>query len=595
MFTFFIISFVAGLLTVLAPCVLPVLPVIVGGTIAKGEEGNDKGNSSRRRAYRVIGALAASVFLFTLILKFSTIFIDIPSIFWKYLSGSVILLIGSSFLFDKLWTKIIGKSSVGQRAHRVLGIGMQKKNAWGDIIIGAALGPVFSTCSPTYFLILATVLPASLGLGMLYLLAFILGMSLVLLLITYLGDLIVKKLNILADPKGWFKKIIGVLFILIGIAIISGFDKKIEARLLDGGWINLTGFEERLIEKADPESMMEDASRKATEQEQKSTGIFPGYDVFEAPELVNPHGYINTDDQTTIERALSEGKIVLVDFWTYSCINCIRTIPYLQEWYEKYAEQGLEIIAVHTPEFAFEKKLENVEKAVKDFGITYPVVLDNDYETWRSYENRFWPRKYLIDHNGNVIYDHIGEGAYGQTERAIQEVLRHSGNISEDNGISDIVSIDNDTENYPKTPEIYLGAWRNSEYLINAQGGVEGTQILGRGIEALGNPGGYVMLDGTWEFTDEYVAVDPSTGGSILVNVQAQDIHMVAQSDTGAEIEYAFGTSSGPKKKITIDEEKLYTLFEDLDPQSAQVIYGDILHINIPKGVDFKIFTFTFG
>jgi len=139
-----------------------------------------------------------------------------------------------------------------------------------------------------------------------------------------------------------------------------------------------------------------------------------------AKEVSTPDGFINTDSVTVSE--LVGKKIILVDFWTYSCINCQRTLPYLNSWHEKYADKGLVILGLHTPEFEFEKGYENVKRAVEKFSVRYPVILDNDYSTWTSYKNRYWPRKYLIDIDGFIVYDHIGEGAYEETEKKIQEL-----------------------------------------------------------------------------------------------------------------------------------------------------------------------------
>jgi len=150
---------------------------------------------------------------------------------------------------------------------------------------------------------------------------------------------------------------------------------------------------------------------------QEKEKIYPA-----AKEIVAPAGFINVDN-VKIQDLIGK-KVILVDFWTYSCINCQRTLPYLTSWYEKYKDQGLEIIGVHTPEFEFEKKIENVQWAIDKYGIKYPVALDNDYGTWNAYANRYWPRKYLIDIDGYVVYDHIGEGAYDATEKKIQELLR---------------------------------------------------------------------------------------------------------------------------------------------------------------------------
>lgn len=164
-------------------------------------------------------------------------------------------------------------------------------------------------------------------------------------------------------------------------------------------------YEENVITK-------EDNQKRLAEKQKK-------FDA--AREITTPNGFINTDGITVSE--FIGKKVILIDFWTYSCINCQRTIPYLNSWYEKYEKEGLIILGVHTPEFEFEKDYNNVVKAVEKFEIKYPVILDNDYSTWTSYKNRYWPRKYLIDIDGFIVYDHIGEGAYNETEEKIVELL----------------------------------------------------------------------------------------------------------------------------------------------------------------------------
>jgi len=227
--TLLFISFIAGLLTVLAPCVLPLLPVIIGSSV---------GARSKATPYIVIGSLALSILIFTYLLKASTALIDIPPYIWSYLSGGILLGFGLTLLFPTLWEHLpfVNKGSVG--ANKILGAGYQKKSIWGDVLMGAALGPVFSTCSPTYFVILATVLPASFLLGTLYLLVYLFGLVTVLLLIALLGQKITARLTGVSDSRGWFKRAIGALFILLGILIITGNDKKFESWVLDQGIIN---------------------------------------------------------------------------------------------------------------------------------------------------------------------------------------------------------------------------------------------------------------------------------------------------------------------------------------------------------------------
>ena len=238
--TIFLLSFLAGVLTVLAPCILPMLPVIIGSSA---------GARSRFTPYIVIGSLSVSILLFTFLLKASTVFIDIPQAFWAYFSGGILALIGVIFAFPRIWESLPFVTSVSRESNAVIGSGYSRKSIWGDIIIGSALGPVFSSCSPTYFLILASVLPASVLRGTVYLLAYIAGLALVLLLISLLGQRFVSRVTWAANPYGWFKRSLGVLFLLVGLAIFTGFDKKVEAWILDSGF-NTVQFENSLLEKA---------------------------------------------------------------------------------------------------------------------------------------------------------------------------------------------------------------------------------------------------------------------------------------------------------------------------------------------------------
>ena len=190
------------------------------------------------------------------------------------------------------------------------------------------------------------------------------------------------------------------------------------------------------------------------------------------PELVDISGYINVDDLVLDDL---EGKVILIDFWTYTCINCIRTFPYLNDWHEKYAADGLVIVGVHTPEFEFEKILSNVEIAAQEFGLEYPIVLDNDRATWRNYQNQYWPAKYLIDREGYVRYTHFGEGEYEETETVIRDLLQEGGNVISESGNTFLaqrpyVEIPEDqTELESQTRELYAGTIRNYNAMFIAR------------------------------------------------------------------------------------------------------------------------------
>lgn len=240
---FLVVSFIAGALTILAPCILPLLPIIVGRSL-------EDGKLDKKKTFVVIASLGVSVMVFTLLLKATTVFITIPEYTWKLVSGSIVLFFGLITLFPSLWeSSFVARMSA--RANMLLGRGEQKKSVGGDILVGAALGPVFSTCSPTYLIVLATVLPANPALGVIYLLSFILGLSLALLVVALLGERIIARLGIAADPRSTFKKVLGIIFILVGIAILSGFDKKLETAIVNTGFLDITRVENIFLRNLD--------------------------------------------------------------------------------------------------------------------------------------------------------------------------------------------------------------------------------------------------------------------------------------------------------------------------------------------------------
>ncbi len=299
------------------------------------------------------------------------------------------------------------------------------------------------------------------------------------------------------------------------------------------------------------------------------------YDL--AKEITTPDGFINTDGKpVTISQYIGK-KVILIDFWTYSCINCQRTTPYLNAWYEKYKDKGLVIIGIHTPEFEFEKVYQNVLDATKKEGIKYPVVLDNDYSTWTAYQNRFWPRKYLIDIDGYVIYDHIGEGEYEETEKKIQEALSERMTVLWENGtINTAVTKEIATQNGAKSPETYFGRARNREQ----------AKLL--------------FPKNAWDIQPEF-AQNNSANASIVYTYTAKDVFFVAEAGTETLVEVLLDgkplgkeagvdiikTSDG-KSVAKIKEARLYKLIQGEKSETHKLE----LRIQSPG---LKAFTFTFG
>jgi cytochrome c biogenesis protein CcdA len=236
------VAFFAGMLTVLAPCVLPLLPVIIGTSIS------ERGKST---PYVVILSLALSIILFTFLLKVSTAFIAVPPEVWMYLSGTILGVFGITLVFPSLWERAPGLQLLSNKSNTLLGKGFSKKSIWGNVLVGASLGPIFATCSPTYFVILASVLPTSFALGTLYLFVYTLGLSLILLLIALLGERCSSRLGWLANPHGWFKRIVGIVFIVLGLMIAFGLEKKLETKILDSGYFDVTRVEYMLLERVE--------------------------------------------------------------------------------------------------------------------------------------------------------------------------------------------------------------------------------------------------------------------------------------------------------------------------------------------------------
>ena len=552
-------SFIAGLLTILAPCVLPLLPVIVGGAV---------GSRNRSYPFILVISLAGSVILFTLLLKASTLLIDIPQNFWTAVSGGIILVFGLIWLFPGIWEMITTKTNLLGKSQEGLSAAGRVESNWGAVLMGAALGPVFSSCSPTYFVILATVLPVSFISGIFYLLIYGFGLALMLGLIAFFGQKLTARLGWAANPHGLFKKILGILLILVGLSVITGYEKKIEAAILDAGF-GVTELETRLLE--DMDMPKESASSEKTDNSgTPEDGSSLPY-LFEAPEFTGLENWINSDPIESIEDL--RGKVVLVDFWTYSCINCIRTLPYIEAWHEKYADDGLVIIGIHAPEFQFEQKPENVRKAVEEFGLTYPVVQDNDFKTWRAYNNHYWPAKYLIDQNGVVRYTHFGEGKYEETEKYITELLNADMVISE---------VEAQTVDFRQigTPETYIGLARRDGFVQNSDAELNNSEWT---------------LKGDWEANLER-AITTRPGASIRMKFTASKANLVMGSSGTAMVkidgELANGSNAGvdaPDGILTLDGERLYELAnfgDEYGTHEIEIIFNE---------ADVELFAWTFG
>jgi thiol-disulfide isomerase/thioredoxin len=306
--------------------------------------------------------------------------------------------------------------------------------------------------------------------------------------------------------------------------------------------------------------------------------------AYDAPELRNISDWINSEPQTL---ANLKGSVVLVDFWTYSCINCQRTQPYLNAWYEKYKDDGFVILGVHAPEFAFEKVTQNVRDAVEDANISYPVALDNDFSTWQAYENRFWPAKYLIDKDGQVRYTHFGEGDYAETEETIQALLNESGKLVRDKIEANLSS---GTVVKGQTPETYLG-FERAERFVNADQFIPNEPVEYSLAGSLKEH--QWSLGGAWQINDES-SQSLSSASKLGLNFSGKEAYLVMSGPPGAQVNVSVEGLNSPggedvdAQGITqIDGPRLYKIV-----RSEKYLTNKKLTLTFPTGVTVNAFTF---
>jgi len=633
--TLLIVSFIAGVLTVLAPCILPLLPVILAGSITE--------TKNRRRPFIIIASLSVSVFLFTLILKGSTALIDVSPSFWTYVSALILAAFGLTLLFPITWAKLVLKIPGHNKPDSWISKGYgETSSVWTDIIVGAALGPVFTTCSPTFFVILATVLPQSLAMGLIDLAAYIIGLALVLLLIALIGQRLVDHLEWATNPMGWFKRCLGILFIVLAVLIAFGADKKIESAILNSGFFDVTTLEQSIHQSLEGQSKLPNNNQSAdnlsastsvsvlhgSNNQKPNTNnqiltaipsLPPGVkvpvdnDEGKYIEIKNPADFVNS---APFHLADYVGKkVILIDFIDYSCINCERTFPFLNDWYAKYKDQGFIVVAIHTPEFSFEKIKSNVQMAADMFGLKFPIVMDNDYSTWNAYGNEYWPHKYLIDIHGRVVYDHIGEGNDDVTEGKIVELLNKRKLFLNEQGVvtygkSAVAEQTIQTE----SPETYFGALRN-EYFGNGDQGVTGTNTYT--IPQTLTPNKF-YLGGAWNIQNEYAQTAGSTGSPQAADMTdspqhtssqlsyiftASKMYIIASLADGSSMTSAtaqvlidgkpipaqwVGSDVSGTAILKIDQSRLYSLYSNpvMGRHRIDIIFNK-------PGV--RVFTFTFG
>lgn len=378
----------AGLATVASPCVLPLLPAVLGAAV---------GPQDRKRPLFIVLGFALSFAAVALLFSASTKVLGISPDVLRQGAAWGLMLAGLLMLWPALGDRLMAPFGGLANAANRLG-GRATEGPLGGLLLGATLGALWTPCAgPVLASILALVAKApTAGEAAPLLLAYALGAGLPMLAIAYGGQAITAHVRPLARYAGRIRQGFGVLVMASAVAMLGQFDAQASAWLSDA-WAG---------------AKVPDAVR--TEPANVGQGR-------PAPEFVGLGGWINSKPLTM---AQLRGQVVLVDFWTHGCVNCVRTLPHLQQWHTRYAAQGLVIVGVHTPEFAFERSLHNVRAAVQRHGLSYPVAQDNGYQTWQAYDNQYWPAQYLVDRQGRIVYQHFGEGDEAEIEGQIQRALK---------------------------------------------------------------------------------------------------------------------------------------------------------------------------
>jgi cytochrome c biogenesis protein CcdA/thiol-disulfide isomerase/thioredoxin len=592
-----LIALIAGAGTAITPCVLPVVPALLASSATGG----------RRRPIGIVIGLAATFTIAIVLLAELVKGVGLASGAARTLAIVVLIVFGVALLVPDLTARIEAPlSRLGRFGPKSRGTGF-----WSGLGVGAALGFV---CAPCAGPVLAAVTSVSASSGanariVLVAISYSVGLSAVLLVYAFAGRTVIDRIR-RAGRGNSVNRALGVVLLATGVLMVFNVDVRFEEQLakdtsLPGFLVDPTRSLENSSAVQNRLASLRPASRFATAQKEASTRpvstaaerevAIPGVKtpslpvLGPAPDFTNNQDWFNTPGNRPLTLKQLRGHVVLVDFWTYTCINCLRTLPFLKGLYAQYHRYGLDIVGVETPEFTFEQEATNVRQAISSDGINYPVVQDNKYGTWNAWQNQYWPAEYLIDANGQVRHVQFGEGDYKQSEAAVRALLADAGArtlpppmtataISASAGLG--------------TPETYLDTQRQQGFVSQLfPGNREYPGVTG------GLPLNHFALKGPWNASSESITAE-GPGASILGAVQAAKVYLVLTSAgnvprqarvllDGQPIPNAHAGADVKNGVVTITGQRLYSLISF--PAAQQFSFS----IELPPGV--SAYDFTFG
>ncbi len=593
----FLLAYLGGALTILSPCILPVLPFVFA-------------RSGQPFVKSSLPMLFGMALMFALVATLAAVGGGWAVQANQYGRFAAILLLGIfglTLLFPALSDRL--SRPFVALGNRVLKSADRPKSKSGDqaespyatiipsFLLGIATGLLWAPCAgPILGLVLTgAALDGANGRTTILLFAYALGAASSLAAALLIGGKVFTAMKNSLGIGEWIRHGLGVAVLIGVVAIAFGLDTGFLTKL---SLTRTAKIEQSLLDHAQPQVMQNTTAINTASSIANTVNGTPSNLPIEGtmPPLDGAVQWLNSPPLTAADL---RGKVVLIDFWTYSCINCLRTLPYVNAWAQKYKDQGLVVIGVHAPEFAFEKDIGNVTKAVHDLNITYPVAIDNNYAIWRAFHNEYWPAHYFIDAQGRIRAHHFGEGGYDESEKVIQQLLAEAGHKSlpkdlvtdSATGVSMAADMDD-----AQSPETYIGYSRASNFASKG-GEVQDqaqTYTIPKSLKV--NEWG---LEGNWRIERER-AVQISYTGHLSYRFHARDLHLVMGSSDGKPIHFRVtlnGLAPGANHGVDTDEngmgivtgQRLYQLIRQTQPVKDRTFNIEFLDPNV------EIFSFTFG
>ncbi|MGX9719236.1 cytochrome c biogenesis protein DipZ [Stenotrophomonas acidaminiphila] len=511
-----LLAYLGGVLTLLSPCILPVLPFVFA-------------RADRPFLRSTLPLLAGMALMFAVVASLAAVgsrWVAQANQAGRWIALAVMAVFALALLWPALANRLLSPlQRLGGRLDASAGEG---GGVGSSLLVGVATGLLWAPCAgPILGLILtgAALQGANIGTSGL-LLAYALGAATSLALAVWIGGRVLATLKRHLGAGEWIRRGLGVAALLAVVAIAMGWDTGVLTRL---STVSTARLEQGLLDALPAQrpaagaSMMMMAAGNAARPALPVEGTLPS--------LAGATGWLNSP---TLDAQALRGKVVLVDFWTYSCINCLRALPHVRAWYERYRDHGLVVVGVHAPEFAFERDVRNVQRAVEDLGVTWPVALDNDFAIWRGFDNRYWPAHYFIDAQGRIRAHHFGEGDYEDAERIIRQLLREAGNALPGDAAPAMtvaaapggVEREADMDNL-RSPETYIGHARAENFA--SPGGLRADRAFDYTVPPTLRLNQWA-LGGRWLVGDEDARLQQA-GGRIVFRFHARDLHLVLAPD----------------------------------------------------------------